>query len=181
MKIKSEYETLKTLTKLLENTDTDFILTGSFLLTFYQIPRATRDIDILISSDIKNTEKFIKEISKKFIIPQDIKKALKKGAHFNIIDPRNFLKIDFFVVKKEKFDELKKRAKRVSLKEFQLLILSLTDFIISKIEWIKKGGSEIHKSDIVKLVGVLNKKEKNKLFKELKEKGYYEEIKEIFR
>ena len=179
MKIKSEYETLKDLTKLFTDTGTDFILTGSFLLTFYQIPRATRDIDILIPSDIKNTEKFIKGISKKFIIPQDIKKALKAETHFNIIDPRNFLKIDFFIVKKEKFDELKKRAKRVSLKEFQLLILSLTDFIISKVEWIKKGGGEIHRADIIKLIETLNKREKSKLFKKLKEMGYYEEIKKI--
>ncbi len=179
MKIKSEYETLKDLVRIFKNADTEFILTGSLLLTFYHILRATRDIDILIPSSLENIEKLIKEMSKKFIIPQDIKKAFSKGKHFNIIDSENLLKIDFFIIEKEKFKELKKRAKVIIINELKLFILHVTDFVISKIEWIKKGGGEIHRSDIVRLIDALDKKEKERLFKELKEKGYYEEVKKI--
>ncbi len=67
------------ITKTLESQNIPYMLSGSLALTLYAIPRATRDIDMIVELQDKQVNTFIEAIKDKFYFHEPtIKEEIKR-------------------------------------------------------------------------------------------------------
>jgi hypothetical protein len=72
---------------------------------------------------------------------------------FNIIDLESGFKVDFIIVKKDLYEQVKFQNRRKTLYvDISLWIISPEDLVISKLQWIQALESEKQKNDIVNLL-----------------------------
>ena len=111
-------EILCNIVHLLAQNKITYLLTGSFAVSYYGIPRATHDIDFVIEVDRENyshLKKTIDGLDKSYLIDKDqIEEAIKNSSQFNILHLDSGIKIDFWLVGKNDFDICKlKRGKNI--------------------------------------------------------------------
>lgn len=91
------------------------MVTGGVAVSYWGFPRTTHDIDIVIEAKKENKEKITTLFKKDFYIsPEVTEDAIKTRFTFNIIHHGSGLKVNFWLVKKEPFDqsEFKRKLKR---------------------------------------------------------------------
>lgn len=82
--------------KILEQIDVPYMVTGSFAVNFFGIPRTTHDIDFVIEIRASDAERFADAFPRDFYADADmIRQAIANQSMFNIIDPNSGVKIDF--------------------------------------------------------------------------------------
>ena len=130
-----ELETLKLVIDKLEEGNFSYYLTGSMAMSFYSVPRMTRDSDIIIQLLGKDVDKFVKLFVEEFFTDENmIKDSLKSGMMFNIFHKKNFFKIDFILKTGEEYEEVKfERSNRLRINGFDVNVISIEDLIISKL------------------------------------------------
>ena len=145
-----ELETLKLVIDKLEEGNFSYYLTGSMAMSFYSVPRMTRDSDIIIQLLGKDVDKFVKLFVEEFFTDENmIKDSLKSGMMFNIFHKKNFFKIDFILKTGEEYEEVKfERSNRLRINGFDVNVISIEDLIISKLFWAKDTKSEMQLNDI---------------------------------
>lgn len=165
-----------------------YLLTGSFAVSYYGIPRATHDIDFVIEVDrenYSNLKKAIDGLDKSYLIDKDqIEEAIKKSSQFNIIHLDSGIKIDFWFAGQNDFNLYKlKRGKNITLFKQKIHLISPEDLILTKLLWCKQIRSERHIRDctgIWKIQGKnLDKKYLELWVKRLMIGRYYREMQKI--
>ena len=145
-----ELETLKQVVGKLDEGKFNYYLTGSMAMSFYSIPRMTRDSDIVIQLKGKDVDKFVKLFKDEFFIDENmINDSLRSEMMFNIFHKKNFFKIDFIIKTGAEYEEVKfERIKKLNINGIKVNVISLEDLIISKLYWAKDTESEIQLNDI---------------------------------
>lgn len=170
---------------LLDKYKINYLLTGSFAVSYYGHPRATHDIDFIVEipkKDIQKIFKFSKSLGSSFIVDKfQIKKAVVNASEFNILHTKTAIKMDFWIVEKNEFEKNKfKRKKTMFVDGQKVKILSAEDLILTKLLWCKEVRSERHLHDCKGIVEVqknkLDKKYLNIWLKKLKLKELFHEI-----
>ena len=153
-----EINLLKLVCSQLDAHGIPYMLTGSFASNFYAVPRMTRDIDIVIALQMKESEKIFQIFHKDFYIDKNsIDHAIKYQSMFNIIHNEYAFKIDFIVRKDDAYRLVEfNRKKKFTLDDTFLWIVSPEDLIISKLYWAKDSLSEIQMKDIKNLLMTLD-------------------------
>lgn len=148
------YELLKEIIKMFDKLNIPYLLSGSLAFNIYAIPRATRDIDIVIELKEKGLGKFISELEGKYYYNEEtIKEEIKRRGMFNIIHLATSFKVDL-IVRNDSLFELKKfeRIKKTMIDDLEINVISAEDLILSKLIWIQELESEIQKNDIKMLM-----------------------------
>lgn len=146
MALKQLPEEFKELLKLLKEKNVKYLLIGGWAVGFYGHPRATGDLDILISIEEKNLQN-LEEALIEFGIPQIDVNNLKVPGHFFRIG-RPPLQIDILTEADGiNFNECYKKKKEVSIDNININIISLEDLIINK----KKSARYQDLADVEKL------------------------------
>jgi len=142
------------LSKMFEGLKTPYLLTGSLAYNIYSLPRATRDIDVIIELLDKDVPGFIKAIEGNFYFNQNtIYEEVKRKGMFNIIHMHSTYKVDLILRSNDPFEIAKfQRRKSIDLFGIKVYVITLEDLIISKLRWIQQLESELHKRDIVALL-----------------------------
>jgi len=145
---------LEIVTHSLEKLNIPYMLSGSLALTLYAMPRATRDIDIIVELQNKHIIQFIEEIKDIFYFHEPtIKEEIKRHGMFNIIHLESSYKIDFIIRSTQPFEIFKfKRRKQIDYFGLNIWVITLEDLIISKLIWIQQLESELQKRDIENLL-----------------------------
>jgi hypothetical protein len=145
---------LKIITQILERQHIPYMLSGSLALTLYAIPRATRDIDIIVELQDKHVNEFTEAIRGQFYFHEPtIKEEIKQHGMFNIIHLESSYKVDLFIRSDEPFEILKfRRRKQIDYSGLKIWVITLEDLLISKLIWIQQLESELQKRDIVSLL-----------------------------
>jgi len=135
---------LITIIEKLEKFSIDYMITGSFASNLHGIPRATFDVDIVISTDFEKINKFIKDIKNDFYADgETARSALNKTGIFNIVHFETGFKIDFIIKKRGEFYEKEfERRKLYKLKNKPCFFTSPEDTMLSKLLWSKRAESE---------------------------------------
>jgi hypothetical protein len=123
----------------LDRSSIPYMISGSFALSAYTVPRMTRDIDIVIDIQLEDVEKFIPLFKDNFYLnPNTVKEEIQRRGMFNVIDNRSGYKIDFVVKKNSPFRrlEFQRRIEKVVL-GIKGWYVSLEDLILSKLIWIE--------------------------------------------
>lgn len=145
---------LRLITATLNNQDIHYMLSGSLALALYTIPRATRDIDMIVELQDKHLDTFFETIKGKFYFHEPtIKEEIKRRGMFNIIHLESSYKIDFIIRSDHPFEILKfQRRQQIEYFGIKIWVITLEDLIISKLIWIQQLESELHKRDIESLL-----------------------------
>ena len=148
----------------------NYLIVGGIALNLHGVPRATFDLDILVSWDDENVQKIdniLKKLHFKSTAPislSDLKSTekreeLSRKKHmfainfYNIDDPLE--EIDILIKGHAEFEKLFARKKVIKIDDFDIYLISLEDLIKLK----KHSHRNKDKEDMKKLLIVKNFKE----------------------
>ena len=144
-------DVLARIVSALEGAGIPYMLTGSLASSIYGTPRATKDIDIVISPSEAQLRK-LKDLlpgNEYYFDLDDALDAVRRRSQFNVIDFASMWKVDLIVQKRRSYDRTAFEH-RVSIDHegIRLFVTSAEDSIISKLDWAKLGDSEIQLRDV---------------------------------
>ena len=147
-------ELLKTITGFLEKKNIEYMVSGSFAVNVYCLPRMTLDIDIVIELNEKNLNDFLEMFKSGYYIDEGtVLTEIRRKGMFNVIDHTSGLKIDFIIRKETDFRRLEfSRKRRLMIENIPVWIVSTEDLVISKMEWIQQIQSDKQMQDIANLM-----------------------------
>ena len=147
-------ELLDTISRTLDALEIPYMLSGSLALNLYTIPRATRDIDMIVELQEKDVDQFIAVIKDKFYFHEPtIRDEIKRSGMFNIIHLESSYKVDFIVRSSHPFELQKfKRRSQIDFLGGKIWVITLEDLVISKLMWIQQLESDLHKRDVKSLL-----------------------------
>lgn len=147
-----ELEVLRIVIKRLESAGIRYMITGSIATNFYSTPRMTRDIDMVIELEVKETEKFLSLFIDDFYLDKGtIKEAIEINQNFNIIHREGIIKVDFIIRTEYRKLEFERR-RSILFEGMNLHVTSPEDLILSKLYWAKESFSETQLRDIRNLL-----------------------------
>lgn len=143
---------LLSIAKSLNQYHISYLLTGSFAVSYYGIPRATHDIDFVIEIHKTNLDKLkacLEKLSKDYLFNKsELENMSGSSFQFNIYHPETGIKVDFWIVKNTEFEGSKfKRKKEIPIDKQKIYFISPEDLVLTKLLWNKKIKSERHLKD----------------------------------
>jgi len=135
--------------RILDALKIPYMVTGSFAVNFYGIPRTTHDIDLIVQIQVADTIRLAREFPTDFYADvQMMRQAIDQQFMFNVIDPSSGLKIDFWILKRDAYDVERFRRRRPQLVFGQTLVMpSPEDVILAKLLWYQDAPTDKHLSD----------------------------------
>jgi len=113
----------------------DYMVIGGQAVLIYGEPRLTKDIDIILGTDIdrfKDILKIVKKMKLK-ILPKNPYDFVKETMVLPLLDEKTGIRIDLIFSFSEYEKEALKRVNRVKISDFYVNYVSIEDLIIQKI------------------------------------------------
>ncbi|MBI1733433.1 MAG: nucleotidyl transferase AbiEii/AbiGii toxin family protein [Gammaproteobacteria bacterium] len=131
-----------------------FMVTGSTAMSYYAMPRMTRDIDLVVEIEPADVTRLVGAFADDFYIDADEVLAAATGhGMFNVIHSRLAVKLDFVVRKESPYRREEFRRRRtVNLGGRQITLASVEDLILSKLYWAKDTQSVMQLDDVRNLL-----------------------------
>jgi hypothetical protein len=131
-----------------------FMLTGSFAMAYYAVPRMTRDLDIVVELRPQDVPQVVAAFSADFYIDADIAMAAVASERlFNLMHYGSGIKVDLIVRKSSKYRLLEfSRRRSIEMGAIKTWIVSREDLILSKLVWARDAGSELQLRDVGQLL-----------------------------
>jgi hypothetical protein len=154
----SQQELLKTVIQALDRAEIPYMITGSIVSSLQGEPRATHDIDIIVSIRKTRARVFVKAFpSPDFYVEEEsILDAIDRRHMFSLLDVKEGGKVDFWILTDEPFD--RSRFARRYPEEFMGLKMQVSrpeDTILVKLRWANlSGGSEKQFTDALRVYEV---------------------------
>jgi predicted nucleotidyltransferase len=126
---------LKKISLEFEKNKIDYTVIGGQAVLIYGEPRLTKDIDIILGTDIdrfKDILKIVKKMKLK-ILPKNPYDFVKETMVLPLLDEKTGIRIDLIFSFSEYEKEALKRVNRVKISDFYVNYVSLEDLIIQKI------------------------------------------------
>ncbi|KAF0126556.1 MAG: hypothetical protein FD189_950 [Elusimicrobia bacterium] len=136
---------LKTVVDALDANAIPYMLGGSFASSFYGIPRATFDADLVVEISPGDAGRLYASLKNAFYAdPEEISRAAEKYTSFNLIHLETAFKVDIFPLKTDDYSEqaFARRIRQTLSPEdgTGLWLQAPEDVVISKLLWHKLGG-----------------------------------------
>jgi len=147
----SVQDLLKRMVAALTEADVPYMLTGSYASSLHSIPRATRDLDIIIFPNREQLTRFFELLpsSSYHVDARDALYALRYRTQFNVIDYSTGWKVDFIIPSFDEFNvEEFERRRNIEFEGISLAVVSPEDIVIAKLRWAKAGESELQIRDV---------------------------------
>lgn len=126
------------------------MVTGSTAVSFYALPRMTRDIDVVLEVGEEEADKVYRLFEKDFYVaPEAVREAIARRGMFNVIHSASVIKIDFIVRKDEAYrKEEFQRRRAITVEGVEIAVVAPEDLVLSKLVWAKDSRSELHLNDV---------------------------------
>lgn len=151
----SQSELLALLTQTLTRLGIDHMITGSLASSLYGEPRATHDIDLVARFDEQHVAPLVAAFPPPhFYLTEDgIRDALGPVGMFNLVDMDSGVKVDFWRLTTDPFDQARFARRRPELiDQHNIVFSSPEDIILAKLTWAKlSGGSEKQLTDAIRV------------------------------
>jgi len=128
-----------------------YMFTGSFASSYHGTPRATQDLDIVISPTPEQLRVFSAALpqSEYYFDLEDALDALAHRKQFNVLDLISGWKVDFIIQKTRPFSHAEfDRRFQIEIEGMTIFLTSLEDIVLAKLEWAKPGQSERQIEDV---------------------------------
>ena len=139
----------------LEAAEIPYMLTGSYASSLHSIPRATRDIDIVIFPNREQLTRLALSLpaDRYYCDVDDAIESLRRRSQFNVIDYETGWKVDFIIPAFDEFHiEEFERRRMIEVDGLPLYVVSPEDVVIAKLLWAKAGESERQIEDAATVV-----------------------------
>ncbi|MGH7256051.1 MAG: nucleotidyl transferase AbiEii/AbiGii toxin family protein [Nitrospirales bacterium] len=145
-----ELEVLKTVTGRLDAAGIPYMVTGSIAVSFYAVPRMTRDIDIVVELSERDADQLVSLFQDEFYLDDEmVRRAIAGRDMFNLIHTRFVIKVDLVVRKDTEYRRTEfARRRAVAVEGHPFWIVAPEDLILSKLVWAKDSRSEVQLSDV---------------------------------
>lgn len=133
------------LIEALERAGVSYMVTGSYASSAHGTPRATNDIDVVISPTSEQLRLLMRQFpaDRYYADEEDAFDALRHRSQFNVIDFATMWKADLIVRKEREFSKVEFSRRRVySIGGVRVHLATAEDILIAKLEWHKLGESE---------------------------------------
>lgn len=140
---------------VLDEADVPYMLTGSLAAAYYAVPRATRDVDVVVDASRRGIERVVEGLlAAGCYVDQDAAlDAWRQRGQFNAIDPELGWKVDLIVRKDRPYSvEEFSRRQPAAMLGVDLALASFEDVILAKLEWSRLGDSELQRRDVGQLL-----------------------------
>jgi hypothetical protein len=139
----SEQALLSRLVAALDAAGVPYMLTGSLASSAQGVPRASHDVDIVISVTSDDAPRLLSALAAPdlYVDDQAVGEALRLATTFNVIDPGSGDKADFWLLKDEPYDR-ERFARRTVIEALglHLVVSAPEDTILMKLRWSALGG-----------------------------------------
>ena len=138
-------ELLFRLKPALEHAQVSYMLTGSVASSAHGIPRATRDLDIVIAPTREQLLALIQQFpsSHYYADEQQALEAFINKSQFNVIDFATGWKVDFIVAEDSEYSRAALRRRRLlEIGGNAVYVASAEDVLIAKLRWAKRSASD---------------------------------------
>lgn len=154
--MKSQADLLKRVIDALDAVGIEYMVAGSIASSLHGHPRATNDLDIVVSPSEEQLARFAASLGQDYYISEEAAKAaLEQKSMFNLIDNTTGWKVDLVIRKERAFskEEFDRRRKAVVM-GLDVFVASPEDVILSKLEWAGSGDSHQQLRDALGVVEV---------------------------
>jgi len=139
------FKALITVIKALETADIPYMLGGSFASSFYGIPRATFDADLVVRISPVAAAALYAALKKSFYADEEeMRQAAATGSSFNLIHLETAFKVDIFPLKEDAYSKAafaRRTKQRITGDgKTEIFIESPEDVVIAKLLWHKLSG-----------------------------------------
>ncbi len=149
----AELEILRDVVARLERAGFAYMLTGSLAMSYYAVPRMTRDLDLVVELGAEAASRLRAAFEPDYYVPDNLAQAIAAPGMFNLVHLRSVMKIDVVVRKDNAYrrHEFERRS-RLDLGGFEAWLVSPEDLILSKLLWARDSGSELQLRDVQNLL-----------------------------
>lgn len=146
--------------KAIESVGGEYFVGGSVASSLQGEPRATNDIDIVLTLPLGRISAFAAALGERYEVDLDmLRDALLHGGSCNVFFLPTVMKVDLFAVGPSAYDEVEfARRQRVLVRESgeTLFVKSPEDTVLRKLLWYREGGgvSEKQWRDVVEVLRV---------------------------
>ena len=150
----AELEALHAVVARLESAGIAYMLTGSVAMSYYAVPRMTRDIDFVVELAPGDERRVQQLFEPDYYVSEDaVRSAIAEQRMFNLFDMAHLVKIDLVVRKEDEFRRHEfGRRQRFVLGKTHLWVVSKEDLILSKLAWARDSESAQQLDDVRKLL-----------------------------
>lgn len=156
-----EFEkTLKKIAKILKILKIPYLVTGGVAVVAWGRPRYTADIDVIVELGEDKVGQLVSILEKEGYIDEGaVNEALRNRGEFNFIDQEAGIKVDFWILKQDDFDQsrLKRRVAKKVLNQ-RIYFISPEDLILMKLLWHQQSQSTRQLEDIQSIMAILKDK-----------------------
>ncbi|MEO6719407.1 MAG: hypothetical protein ABIN67_03535 [Ferruginibacter sp.] len=149
---------LKTVLALLDENHIDYMITGSLVSSMQGEPRATHDVDILVSITHSAIASLVEAFTPPdyYISETAIEDAIMHKSMFNLLDTTEGDKVDFWILTDDPFDQSRfARKYEEKMLGLSMKISTPEDTILMKLRWANlSGGSEKQFTDALRVYEV---------------------------
>lgn len=134
-----------------------YMVTGSLAGSYHGVPRATRDVDVVVGPDADALLDLGRALRNEGLYVSDdaIAEAVEHEGMFNAIDPDTGWKVDFIVRKSRPFSRSEFEARReAELLGLRVSVASPEDVIVAKLEWATMADSQRQLRDVAEILRV---------------------------
>jgi hypothetical protein len=150
-----ELEVLEAVTRWLDEAGIPYMLTGPLALSFYAVPRMTRDIDLVVELSLSDAGRLCDLFEGDFYVDRDaVREAVEHHGAFSIIHMPLVVKV-YLVIRKDtdyRRAEFAQR-RRVTLDGHPLSIVAPEDLVISKLDQARDSRSKVQLADARNVLG----------------------------
>jgi hypothetical protein len=139
----------------LDSAGVPYMLVGSFASSAHGIPRATKDIDIVIAPTSEQLAHLIEHFpaTNYHAVLEEATFAFEHRSMFNVMDYETGWRVDFIVQKESEFAASEfRRRRQIDLAGATLYVASPEDVLIAKLDWAKQGGSDRQLEDAAAII-----------------------------
>jgi hypothetical protein len=150
----TQEEFLELVADRLAATGIPFMVTGSVSSSYYGLPRATQDIDLVIDPTAEQLERFVALVAPDYYVSAEAAQdALRRRSMFNVIHFDEGYKVDLIIRKDRPFSLEEFRRRQICpLHGRSMPVASPEDVVLSKLEWNKITPSERQLNDALQVV-----------------------------
>jgi hypothetical protein len=145
-----ELDVLQDVTGRLDRAGIAYMLSGSLAMSFYAVPRMTRDIDLVVALHEEDRESILRLFGNDYYVSaDDVARALRDASMFNLLHLANVVKVDIMIAKDTQYRVVEfDRRRRARLAGIDVWIVAKEDLVLSKLAWAKPTSSELQLRDV---------------------------------
>jgi len=150
----TELDVVRDVSRRFNSEGIDYMLTGSLAMSYYAVPRMTRDIDVVVALSGADPAQIADLFAPDYYVSEsNIREAIAHQSIFNVIHEASLIKVDCVIRKETEYRNLEfSRRQRVTIADFSTFIVSKEDLILSKLVWGKDSRSEVQLRDVKNLL-----------------------------